>query len=300
MCNLSLSFTTNNNHLNFSGLLRRNDNANSFPLGILPLGRTNSMGNALFPPPGTNNTQKVQQLIEASMAIVNGNTVWKDAMKIEPLATGDEEPSRPIYAMSAIEWGAFRDTLAKRDSYWFLGALREQAAFLFNGYKDSLTWNCSGTIRYTPPCSGCTNCVPKRVEPKTKWSFFIPNTAKAQQKDEAKLLNPLCLTTQDLCFKTADFKIETQNNKDNQPSALSIVLGKNKYSYSEFVSEGWKRLKNLDNGPEPIYARTVELLPEKYDKEVTIEIDKEEFEVKPVKITILPKVIKLFCSPKSK
>lgn len=279
--------------------MRRNDNANSFPLGILPLGRTNTIGNTLFPSSSTGNVEKVRQLIEASMAIVHGSTVWKDAMKIEPIISAEESPSRPIYAMSAIEWGAFRDTLAKRDKYWYLGSLREYAAFIFNGFKESLTWNCCGTMRYTLPCSGCSNCIPKRVEVKSKWSFFMPTTAKAEQ-NETKLLNPLCAKTQELCFKTADFKIQTLNEKVNQPSALCIALGKPQYSYTDFVAEGWKRIKNEENETEPIYVRTVELLPEKTEKDVNIEIDKEEFEVKPMKITILPKVIKLFCTPKPK
>ncbi|KOB79225.1 Acylglycerol kinase, mitochondrial, partial [Operophtera brumata] len=277
-----------------TGLLRRNDEANRFPLGILPLGRTNTMGNTLFTEgKGVN---KVKQLIEASMAIIRGNTVWKDAMKIEPIVDENEVPSRPIYAMSSFEWGAFRDTMARKDRYWFVGSLRNYASFLFNGYKESLTWNCSGTLKFTPPCVGCSNCVIKKPEVKRKWSFFMP-TSQAVQKDDTKTLNPECAKSQELCFKTCDFKIQTANiEPSNQPPSLSVALGKNTYSYGEFVSEGWNRLKNKNNS-EPIYARTIELIPQENETEVTIEIDKEEFEVKPVKITVLPNVIKLFCNP---
>lgn len=282
------------NLTHFPGLLRRNDEANRFPLGILPLGRTNTMGNTLFP--GGKGVEKVKQLIEASMAIVRGNTVWKDAMKIEPVVDENETPPRPIYALTSFEWGAFRDTMARKDRYWFVGPLREYASFLFNGYKDSLTWNCSGTIKYTPPCAGCSNCIQKKAAVKRKWSFFMPTTLAVQQED-AKTLNPECAMTQELCFKTCDFKILTPNiEPSNETPSLSIALGKNAYSYGEFVSEGWNRLKQK-NHPEHIYARTIELIPQENETEVTIEIDKEEFEVKPVKITILPKVIKLFCNP---
>ncbi|XP_063377888.1 acylglycerol kinase, mitochondrial isoform X2 [Cydia fagiglandana] len=272
------------------GLLRRNDEANRFPLGVLPLGRTNKLGNSLFPG-GSDNVEKVKQLIDASMAIIRGKTEWKDALKIEQITDGEETP-RPIFAMSSIEWGAFRDTMAKKDKYWFTAGLREYATFLFNGYKDSITWNCSGTLKYTPPCAGCANCVQKKPEPKKKWSFFIPSTQAANVGP--KEINPECIKTEELCFKTAEFKIETPAEKQEKPS-LKIILGKSSYSYAQFVSEGWDRLKNKPEGKEVISARTVELLPQDPGKEVTIEIDKEEFELKPVKVTILPKIVKLFC-----
>ncbi|KAJ0175837.1 hypothetical protein K1T71_008996 [Dendrolimus kikuchii] len=272
-----------------TGLLRRNDNANQFPLGILPLGRTNSIGNTLFS--GGKGVEHVKQLIEASMAIIKGKTVWKDAMKIEPIAEQNGVPSRPIYAMSSIEWGAFRDTLARRDKYWIYGSLREYAAYIFNGYKNSITWDCSGAIKYTLPCIGCGNCVQRRPEIKRKWAFFMPST---QALEETTAINPDCASSHELCFKTCDLKIAIDNA--GEIPALGIVLGKNKYSYTEFVSEGWRRLKQ-DVNARAIHARTVELHPKETEKEVTIEIDKEDFELKPVKITLLPKVVKLFCNP---
>lgn len=245
--------------------------------------------------PSGKGVEKVKQLIEASMAVIKGNTVWKDAMKIEPI-TEDEVQNKPIYALTSIEWGAFRDTLAKRDKYWIYGPWREYAAFIFNGYKKTLTWDCSGVINYTPPCDGCSNCQVKRPEIK-RW-FFMPSTHTVQAQDKASFLNPECATTQELCFKTTDFKILTPNvDKLSSVPALNVILGKNSYSYTEFVSEGWNRVKGNFKEANVIPVRTLELLPKETDREITIEIDKEEFEVKPVRITYLPKVVKLFCKP---
>lgn len=230
------------------------------------------------------------------MAIVKGHTDWKDAMKIEPITSNETEtPSRPIYAVSSIEWGAFRDTIAKRDKYWFTGPLREYAAYLFNGYKDSLTWDCKGTLKFTPPCAGCTNCVQKRPEIKTKWSFFMPSTEAANNQPEKE--NPDCVTQTELCFKTCEFKIQTSNvGKSYELPALSVALGKSKLSYTQFVTEGWQRIKGKSESTEVIPVRTVELLPQDARDGVVIEIDNEEFDVKPIKITLMPKVVKLFCN----
>lgn len=232
------------------------------------------------------------------MAIINGKTVWKDAIKIEPIAEDTEAPSKPIYAMSSVEWGAFKDVFAKKDKYWIYGSLRDYASFIFNGYKESLCWNCSGTIKYTPPCPGCSNCLRKRPEMKRKWFFLMPNvSSQTKTSDPTALVNVNCSKTEELCFKTCDFRILSPNiNHTDEVPALSIAIGKNGYSYKDFVAEGWNRVKNISVS-QPILARTIELLPNGIEKDKTIEIDKEEFEVKPVKITLLPKVVKLFCKP---
>ncbi|XP_045447779.1 acylglycerol kinase, mitochondrial [Melitaea cinxia] len=273
-----------------TGLLRRNDEANRFPLGVLPLGRTNSVGNVLFP--GGDGVEKVKQLIQSCMAIIENNTTWKDVMKIEPIDTGDETPSKPVYALTSIEWGAFRDNMAKKDKYWIYGPLRGYASYIFNGYKDSLTWDCSGTIKYTPPCPGCENCITKKPEIKRKWTFFIPN-AQAAQADTKSMINPECSVVNELCFKSTDFRIKTQVT--NGIPALSVGLGKNKYNYTEFVSEGWRRLRGESDVPEVVKARTIEFRPLESKPDVVIAIDQEEFDVKPVKVTLLPKMIKMFC-----
>ncbi|XP_047506920.1 acylglycerol kinase, mitochondrial [Pieris napi] len=274
-----------------TGLLRRNDDANRFPLGILPLGSTNSLGNTLFP--GGKGVERVKQLIEACMAIVQGQTVLKDAMKIEPLANEEETPSRPIYAMTSIDWGAFRDIRAKRDKYWLYGPLREYASYIFNGYKDSITWICNGVITYTPPCAGCSNCITKKPELKRKWSFFMPSTQATTDTDKLKILNPECASTHELCFKTSEMKISPKLS--GGIPALRVELGRNKYSYTEFVSEGWRRIKGDSKIEEVIQARTILLQPQSTKPDEVFEIDKEEFDVKPMKVTILPNMIKLFC-----
>ncbi|XP_045494758.1 acylglycerol kinase, mitochondrial [Colias croceus] len=277
-----------------TGLLRRNDNANQFPLGILPLGKTNSLANYLFP--GGNGVEKVRQLITACMAIVKGNTMWQDAMKIEPIAQDEEAPSRPIYAMTSIDWGAFRDTEARSDKYWVYGPFREYMSYIFNGYKDSLTWTCKGVVKYTPPCAGCSNCMYKKQEIKRKWSFFVPSTQAAPETDRTKLVNPECSMVNELCFKTTELQI--QPKAESILPALTVGLGRNQYSYTEFVSEGWRRIKGESKINEVIEARTIELWPESPKTEEVFEIDKEEFDVKPMKVTILPKIVKLFYEPK--
>uniref|UniRef100_A0A2A4K801 Acylglycerol kinase, mitochondrial n=1 Tax=Heliothis virescens TaxID=7102 RepID=A0A2A4K801_HELVI len=281
-----------------TGLLRRNDDANQFPLGILPLGHTNTIGNTLFETgPGV---LRVKQLIEASMAIIKGSTVWKDAMKVEPLEEDGDAFGKPIYALCSLEWGAFRDVSSKKHKYWLYGSLREYASYIFNGYRQSLTWHCKGTIKYTPPCDGCSNCLKKRPQLKRKWSFFVPTTSYAQVNDPTNIVNSNCDSTKEICFQTSDFRIMTPNVQNTHTTpALSIGIGKYNYKYTEFVSDGWRRVR--DNSiRNAILARSVILFPKEYFGATVIDIDREEYEAKPIKVTLMPKVVKLFCKQHDK
>lgn len=108
----------------------------TFILGVLPLGRSNTVGKSLFP--GGEHLQTVRSLADASLAIIQEVTKPIDVMKIEVIDKTEEEkedsPGKPVYAVASIEWGAYRDANAKKDKYWYFGPLRNYATYLFNGY----------------------------------------------------------------------------------------------------------------------------------------------------------------------
>lgn len=97
---------------------------------MLPLGKSNTIARSFFP--GGNHLQNVRSLGDASMAVIQEVTKPVDVMKIEVLDE-TEEQRKPIYAVSGIQWGAYRDAQAKKDKYWYLGPLRNYATYLFNG-----------------------------------------------------------------------------------------------------------------------------------------------------------------------
>lgn len=164
-----------------TGLIRRTGENNSklIPIGVLPLGKSNTVGSALFP--GGAHLGNVKSMAEASMAIVREATKPMDVMKIEIInepdadtiqdgEKGDEvQEKKAVYALAGIEWGAYRDASAKKDKYWYYGPLKKYATYIFNGYKDSLNWKCEALVNYSEPCEGCSNCVTHIEEKNTKW-----------------------------------------------------------------------------------------------------------------------------------
>lgn len=70
-----------------TGVMRRyKDNISAvknIPIGILPLGNTNSVASSLFH--GYEDLKEVRELADATMAIVRGKTTLVDVMKVELL-----------------------------------------------------------------------------------------------------------------------------------------------------------------------------------------------------------------------
>ncbi|XP_066137593.1 acylglycerol kinase, mitochondrial [Euwallacea fornicatus] len=280
-----------------TGLLRRtNENANALvPIGVLPLGKNNTVGKSLFP--GETKLEKVTSLANATMAVIEEISKQIDVMRIEIL---NNEDKKPVYAISDIKWGAYRDAEVKKDHYWVFGKLRKYATYIFNGFKSSLSWNCQAHLLYSPPCSGCSNCYKmQNVQPKSKWfqSYIKEDQDTLKYK---QINNPHCNQMVERDITTSDFTLLTSNiisNKITDVSKLNIFIGPEKIEYFNFIRQGWKTERGeCREFKEAIEARTLEIQPQiKPEKESWFSIDNEEYEVKPVKITLLPKLLKMYC-----
>lgn len=259
--------------------------------------------------------ERVKGLADASLAIVRGDVTPTDVMKIEVIQN-DNEYAKPVYALSGFEWSAFVDAFYERDRYWYYGQWRDYATFIFNAFRNSITWDCAATIIYTDPCAGCSNCyiASSQFESKTAtknrrwWSSFIPSfrlgTARSSPNtlpDYSKVQNINCKnqTTieSDGC---AGIIVSTPNpheNKNGMYPHLELKLIKGESGFS-FISDSWKRLNaNQINFDQERQVRTVEIRPKiepNPEKEKFFFIDHESYEVKPIRITILPKLVNFY------
>ncbi|KAJ8937290.1 hypothetical protein NQ318_020340 [Aromia moschata] len=284
-----------------TGLLRRTgeNTDNLVPLGILPLGRSNTAAKKFFST--GKKVEKVRSLADATIAVIEEVTKPTDVMKIEVLSDSNEPSNKPIYAVVGIKWGAYRDAEAKRDSYWYFGALRKYATYIFSGLTKNLSWHCEAVLSYSMPCEGCSNCyVKKQTQPRTGWFQRFMK----EENPQAKYLgvdNPECQKIHQKKISTADLALLTSNSIPSSLNSrdipkLQIQIGPDRIDYLDFVRNGWKS----ENGEtrdvkEVIEARTVEVKPEIKQKEAWFSIDNENYEVKPVRITLLPKAINMFC-----
>ncbi|KAG5893360.1 hypothetical protein JTB14_000125 [Gonioctena quinquepunctata] len=287
-----------------TGLLRKtNENVSNIPLGILPLGKTNTVAKVHFS--GGTKYEKVRALADATMAVIEEAIKPADVMKIEVM-NQENANNKPVYAVSSLKWGAYRDAEAKKDSYWYFGPLRKYATYIFNGFKSKLSWNCEAVIRYSVPCEGCSNCC-KKPQSTTNNGWFSKYIK--EENPHAKYLtvfNPECQISHERKISTADLALSTLNiipdsSKSNDIPKLVMEIGPDKVEYLEFLKNGFRLEKGEKRDvKESIEAKTVDINPEvREEKEAWFSIDNEEYEVKPVKITLLPKIISIFCRKES-
>lgn len=299
-----------------SGLLRRGNPKEKAPsIGILPVGRANNIATTIFSYANGSDLEEVRGIADATIAVVRGKTQRKHVMQIQLLPT-EENPQqpKPVYAVGRLQWGAYRDAFEKRDRYWYLGALREHATFLFNAFSDSLTWNCKATVIYTEPCLGCSNCYvkPNSTQPTRNqrrwWSGFIPSfrlgggAANGDLPDRSKVVNKNCANTTVIEVQPSEILLATENDVDGDRSdtsvpKISLKLGNGCEGF-EFAQESWKRLHRNQFEPLIEYsARSVvihphiEITPE---NEKFFSIDSEAYELHPVQVTLIPNAINVY------
>ncbi|XP_058055935.1 acylglycerol kinase, mitochondrial [Anopheles bellator] len=309
-----------------SGMKRRPDGAQC-PIGVLPLGRTNTLATKLFTAEGAKHSdlENVRTMANAAYAVIAGKKEKKDIMRIEVLPSVADEtpPEKPVYALGALQWGAFRDILALRDKYWYTASLRDYTAFLFNAFDGGHTWNCKARLAYTEPCTGCRNCyrdlddqwgATKKQEQQARrwWSVFVPRAKGPPKTDYTKIVNDKCSVRHELEVDPSELIVKTNNvdesdeggeTKQSESSKLRLVVGPSVESGFSFIGESWGRLrgrKYLESAPTAVIsARTIELLPERLkveetDPELYYSIDNEAFEVRPVRVTLVPKAVEMF------
>lgn len=343
-----------------TGLFRRTNNdriVNPCPIGILPLGQTNSLGKLLFP--GGESLATVKSLADASLAIVKEYTKQVDVMKVEIIQQDEEitpevqnevriEPEedtsiekteidvnevntheisvsevlnsaenvtensgeksrgleeaedgpKAIYALSSFEWGAHRDVRAKQDKYWYWGSLRKYATYVFNGYKNSLTWDCSADLNYLEPCDGCSNCrIPDTSRSGMRWWSRFFTRPKPMTRDYSSIINEKCGQSHTREIRTTDLTLLTSNIINSSQSELQLNIGPDSTKYVEFVKDGFRTVNGeRRNFQDVIRAREIQLVPRNLNsKQIWFSIDREHYEAKPVKITILPRVLNVFC-----
>ncbi|OCT58132.1 hypothetical protein XELAEV_18002461mg [Xenopus laevis] len=88
-----------------TGLLRREGQVplSKIPIAFIPLEGTNTLSHTLYP----ERENKVQQITEAALSILKGETVALDILQIKG------EQDQPVFAVQGIRWGSYRDASLK-------------------------------------------------------------------------------------------------------------------------------------------------------------------------------------------
>ncbi|KAK7067193.1 hypothetical protein SK128_024522 [Halocaridina rubra] len=303
-----------------TGLLRRADCKDAvcrFPLGVLPLGHTNTATSVIF---GFQGYPEARHLAEATMSVIKEIKRPLDLMELTPLQESDDDPPpKPVYAASQLEWSAYRDARERKDAYWYWASLKKYMTYVFSSYKD-ISWDCVAEIEYSEPCRGCNKCRKEEVKeeekveaPRRWWMAYLPKAKPAvtevEKEDFSNIVNDECgLMQKKTIDSVCDVVISTKNTlhtKDIPGYALSLKTGPSNVGAFQFIREGWSREWNkissyaTETLVGELILRPVGSTKNKKGEDRELNIDSESYEVRPMKIKVLPNAVTIFAAASS-
>ncbi|NWY65110.1 AGK protein, partial [Erithacus rubecula] len=260
------------------------------PIGFIPLGKTCNLSHTLYP----ESTSQVQHITNAALAILKGETVPLDVLQIK----GEKE--QPVFAVSGLRWGAYRDAGVKVSNYWYLGPLKTQAAHLFSTFKE---WpqKHRAALMYLGP----TERPAEEPEETRRPPFFVRLYRRIRSccfppKEACEEVAPE--NWEELKLSTIELSIATQNRQldlTRTEDFMDICIERDNISKQQFVQRGSQKMHDphmCPEGSQHIQAsRCILQLPE--GTEGSFGIDNEEYEAMPVEVKLLPRKLKFFCDP---
>ncbi|XP_044296966.1 acylglycerol kinase, mitochondrial isoform X3 [Varanus komodoensis] len=275
-----------------TGLLRRADEAafSKIPIGFIPLGKTSTLSHTLY----HESANQVQCITDATLSILRGETIPLDVLQIK----GNKD--QPVFAVTGLRWGSYRDAGAKVSKYWYLGPLKIKGAHFFNALKEWPQKHLA-SLTYLGP----TPRPPEEPEQKTSrpplyirlykrlanyWAPVpkeIPTEATSESWQEVQL-------------SAIEFSVTTQNrNLDLKRTEdfMNICIEPDTISKGDYIKRGSQKIQDPHLCPEGGQclqaSRCILQLPE--NTEGSLAIDNEEYEAMSVEVKLLPRKLQFFC-----
>ncbi|XP_053110745.1 acylglycerol kinase, mitochondrial [Hemicordylus capensis] len=280
-----------------TGLLRRADEAafSKIPIGFIPLGKSSTLGHTLYP----EKVNQVQFITDATLSILKGETIPLDVLQIK----GNKD--QPVFALTGLRWGSYRDAGAKVSKYWYLGPLKIKVSHFFSTLKEwpqkhlaSLTY-VGPTPRPPEEPEQKMSRPPLYIRLYKRLALYWAPTPKEIPKE----VTPEAW--QEMQLSAIEFSITTQNRHldlKRTEDFMNICIEPDTISKGEYIKRGSQKMQDPHLCPEGSQclqaSRCILQLPE--DTAGSLAIDSEEYEAMPVEVRLLPRKLQFFCDARKK
>uniref|UniRef100_G1NKL7 Acylglycerol kinase C-terminal domain-containing protein n=1 Tax=Meleagris gallopavo TaxID=9103 RepID=G1NKL7_MELGA len=238
-----------------------------------------------------------RHITNATLAILKGETVPLDVLQIK----GEKE--QPVFALSGLRWGSYRDAGVKASKYWYLGPLKTKAAHFFSMLKE---WpqKHQAALMYLGP----TERPPEEPEEKqSRPPLYVRLYRRLRLYWSPPRKGEVCEVApedwQELKLSTVELSIATQNRQldlTRTEDFMNICIEADTVSKGQFVNRGSQKMRDPHMCPEGSQciqaSRCILQLPE--GTEGSFGIDNEEYEAMPVEVKLLPRKLRFFCDPR--
>ncbi|XP_068459325.1 acylglycerol kinase, mitochondrial [Clinocottus analis] len=276
-----------------TGLLRREDQHTvcNTPIGFIPLGSRNSLSPSLH----LLSDNKIKDITSATLSILKGETVPLDVLQIK----GEKE--QPVFALTGLRWGAFRDVAATISKYWYLGPLKTKAAHWFSTLREwplvrevSVSY-LDPTLRppdlppQKPPRPNLLYRIIRRLQ--NHWNPPVEEPPKVEEPEQWK----------EERLSTLELFIQTHNKNPVERrlnDSLTISAEPDNFTVGEYITVGSRKEEDpsaFTKDSTKLEASACQLqLPE--GTAGFYNIDNEEYEAMPVEVRLLPRKLRFFIS----
>lgn len=269
------------------------------PLGLIPLGKTNSY----FKCTNRSAAQNARTLGNAAMSIIRGKARDADVMEIA------SEGVRPTYALSSIYWGLFQEVKTKIDAkkHWWAGPWKKEMAFVLRTVKNwPHIYTACLTFDQKDNIVSMTSEEPEILARKG-------NIHENKESEKVSKLDNLTESPKD-CSSTFPDQEENNatsssqpihvsglhvllNNTDRQPK-LQVQMWNSDLMRKELILNGAKWIKSDYGITESEKCKIIETeqmeLNPRMNELTWYHIDGEEFEAKDIKISIIRNKLRFF------
>ncbi|XP_016982737.2 acylglycerol kinase, mitochondrial [Drosophila rhopaloa] len=280
-----------------TGLMRRRDNL--CPITILPLGRSVQSASKRFSIFGVKDVAYVKSLCRALEPMLRDESQYQSVIRFDVINEDDGSDSqlKPIFGLNGLSWGLLENIDSAKDKYWYFGPFRHYASAASKSFADN--WSLKTEYVYTPPCPGCIDCASaQRQEVALPSGLFTRNLFKYQKS-----------TTEPKRTLVKNDNCSNQFKGSVEASQINISCVQNQDNFAELESQfisslqpGWEFIKQIPQVtcsnilPNLVVkSRTIQLHPAGEMADKFYSIDGEEYDARPIKVSVVPNAIKVFC-----
>ena len=224
-----------------TGLLRRQDasQAARIPIGVLPVGRTNSLAHTLF----GRDVDSVRLMAEATMSVVRQLKKPLGVIEVENRSEDAEVRGKKLYCVNRLEVGAWKDARLRADRYWLFGfGLKNYVTYLgsfTSGHKEVL-WDCDLNLQYVDNTGDASissvedsTVIQHSEQKKSGWMPWLLGGGRQSPQPQAEATKVSSSWTDLGQFNGPQITIE------NKTDTLEAVLYRGALDLFSFMRHGW-------------------------------------------------------------
>jgi len=217
-----------------TGLLRRPDHleAAKIPIGVLPVGRTNSLAHRLF-----GQDDDVKLMGEATMSVVRQLKKRQNVIEAENKSDNENHRGKKVYAVNNVEMGAWTDARKRSNKYWLFGFGLKNYITYIGSYitgQSEVGWNCELNVSYAARNKSEISEI--NVIQETQNNGWLPWIfGKRKEKSNPSYSEQ----SSNVSWINMGFFDGTQIVIENQDRSLGALFYECPLEFSSFVTHGW-------------------------------------------------------------